>query len=117
MGRRRRSRRAGPPIRRAPSLDLKEVVVDGPNTAVIRLNKPTAVFEEDVAMRLFIIPQHIWSTVTDPAKFRGSGAVTGSGPYKLGSEDEAAGSYLFTANESFFLGSPYVKRLELVPAP
>jgi peptide/nickel transport system substrate-binding protein len=103
--------------RLTPSLDLKEVVVDGPKTVVIRLNKPTAVFEEDVAMRLFIIPQHIWSPVTDPAKFRDPAALVGSGPYKLESEDEAAGSYLYTANESFFLGSPYVKRLELVPAP
>jgi peptide/nickel transport system substrate-binding protein len=103
--------------RLAPSLDLKEVVVESPNVVVIRLNKPTAVFEEDVAMRLFIIPQHIWSTVPDPAKFRGPGALVGSGPYKLESEDEAAGSYLFTANDSFYLGSPYVKRIELVPAP
>ena len=47
--------------RLSASLDLKEVVVDGPDTVVIRLNKPTAVFEEDVALRLFIIPRHIWS--------------------------------------------------------
>ena len=103
--------------RLGPSLDLREVVVEPPNVVVVRLNKPTAVFEEDVAMRLFIIPQHIWSTVTDPAKFRGPGAVMGSGPYKLESFDEAAGTYLYTANDSFFLGSPYVKRLEHVPAP
>ncbi|HEY4408242.1 MAG TPA: ABC transporter substrate-binding protein [Acidimicrobiia bacterium] len=103
--------------RLAPSLDLKEVAVEAPNAVVVRLNKPTAVFEEDVAERLFVIPQHIWSTVTDPAKFHGAGALTGSGPYKLESEDEAAGTYLFTANDSFYLGSPYVKRIELVPAP
>jgi peptide/nickel transport system substrate-binding protein len=99
------------------SLDLREVVVEAPDVVVVRLNKPTAVFEEDVAMRLFIIPRHIWSPVADPARFRGAGAVTGSGPYKLESFDEAAGSYLYTANESFYLGSPYVKRLEIVPAP
>ena len=103
--------------RLGPSLDLKEVAVDGPNAVVVRLNKPTAVFEEDVAMRLFIIPRHIWSAVTDPAKFQEASAVMGSGPYKLESFDEAAGSYLFTANDSFYLGSPYAKRIELVPAP
>src|SRR5262245_32009901 len=89
--------------RLGPSLDLKEVATDGPNTVVVRLNKPTAVFEEDVAMRLFIIPQHIWSTVTDPAKFQEPNAVVGSGPYKLETFDEAAGSYLFTANDAFYL--------------
>jgi peptide/nickel transport system substrate-binding protein len=103
--------------RLGPSLDLKEVAVDGSNAVVIRLNKPTAVFEEDVAMRLFIVPRHIWSQVADPAKFQEPDAVMGSGPYKLESFDEAAGSYLFTANDSFHLGSPYVKRIELVPAP
>ena len=103
--------------RLAPSLDLKEVVAESPGTVVIRLNKPTAVFEEDVAMRLFVIPRHIWSDVADPAKFREPAAVVGSGPYRLESVDEAAGTYLYTANESFYLGSPYVKRLELVPAP
>ncbi len=103
--------------RLASSLDLKEVAVEPPDAVVIRLNRPTAVFEEDVAMRLFIIPRHVWSTVIDPAKFHEPGAVMGSGPYKLESADEAGGSYLFTANDSFYLGSPYVKRLELVPAP
>ena len=103
--------------RLGPSLDLKEVAVEGPDAVVIRLNKPTAVFEEDVAMRLFIIPQHIWAAVTDPSKFQEPDAVMGSGPYKLETFDEAAGSYLFTANDSFYLGSPYVKRIELVPAP
>ena len=98
-------------------LDLKEVVAESPTTVVIRLNSPSAVFEESVAMRVFIVPKHVWSSVTDPAKYRDPKAVMGSGPYKLQSVDEAAGSYLFTANEAFFLGVPYVRRLEFVPAP
>jgi peptide/nickel transport system substrate-binding protein len=98
-------------------IDLKEVVVEPPNVVVVRLNNPSAVFEENVAMRVFIVPRHIWSTVADPAKFRGPTAVMGSGPYKLESADEAAGSYLYTANEAYFMGPPHVKRLEFVPAP
>ena len=98
-------------------LDLKEVVVESPTSIVMRLNTPSAVFEENVAMRTFIIPKHIWSTVTDPTKYRDAKALVGSGPYRLETMDEAAGSYLYTANDSFFLGSPYVKRLEFVPAP
>jgi peptide/nickel transport system substrate-binding protein len=101
----------------ASRVDLKEVVVESPTTLVIRLNTPNAVFEENVAMRTFIIPKHIWSTVTDPTKFRDPKATIGSGPYKLQSVDEAGGSYLYTANEAFFLGVPYVRRLEFVPAP
>lgn len=41
----------------------------------------------------------------------------GSGPYKLVSYDEAAGSYLYVANDAYFLGPPVVRRLEFVPAP
>ncbi len=107
----------GPGATGASRVDLKEVVAESPTSVVIRLNSPSAVFEESVAMRVFIIPRHIWSTVTDPTKYRDPKAVIGSGPYKLQSVDEAAGSYLYTANEAFFLGTPYVKRLEFVPAP
>ena len=98
-------------------IDLKEVVVESPTSVVIRLNNPSAVFEESVGMRVFIVPRHIWSTITDPARHRGPTALIGSGPYKLESFDEAAGTYLYLANEDFFLGVPYVRRLEFVPAP
>ena len=107
----------GPGATGASRVDLKEVGVESPTTVVIRLNNPSAVFEENVAMRVFIIPRHIWSSVTDPTKYRDPKATMGSGPYRLQSVDEAAGSYLYTANEEFFLGVPYVRRLEFVPAP
>ena len=107
----------GPGASGASRVDLKEVVAESPTTAVIRLNTPSAVFEESVAMRVFIIPKHVWSSVTDPTKYRDPKATMGSGPYKLQSVDEAAGTYLYTANEQYFLGVPYVRRLEFVPAP
>ncbi len=107
----------GPGATGASRLDLKEVVAESPTSVIIRLNTPSAVFEESVGMRVFILPRHIWSSVTDPTKFRGPTALIGSGPYKLESLDEAAGTYLYLANESFFLGAPHVKRVEFVPAP
>jgi peptide/nickel transport system substrate-binding protein len=107
----------GPGATGASRVDLKEVVAESPTSVVIRLNNPSAVFEESVAMRVFIIPKHVWSSVTDPTKYRDPKATMGSGPYKLQSADEAAGSYLYTANEQYFLGVPYVRRLEFVPAP
>ena len=107
----------GPGATGASRVDLKEVVAESPTSVVIRLNNPSAVFEESVAMRVFIIPKHVWSSVTDPTKYRDPKATMGSGPYKLQSADEAAGTYLYTANEQYFLGVPYVRRLEFVPAP
>lgn len=107
----------GPGATGASRVDLKEVVAESPTSVVVRLNSPNAVFEENVGMRVFIIPKHVWSSVTDPTKYRDPKATMGSGPYKLQSVDEAAGTYLYTANEQYFLGVPYVRRLEFVPAP
>ena len=70
---------------------LLPCLVREPTTVVIRLNTPSAVFEESVAMRVFIIPKHVWTSVTDPTKYRDPKATMGSGPYKLQSADEAAG--------------------------
>ncbi|MCA1656440.1 MAG: ABC transporter substrate-binding protein, partial [Actinobacteria bacterium] len=87
----------------------------GDDVAEIKLAKPYAAFLRDIAGALPIIPEHIWKDVDEPAKFRGKQAVVGSGPYRLGSYSRADGSYLFTANKSFFLGKPYVSRIENVP--
>jgi len=88
----------------------------GEDLVEIKLAKPYAAFLSDIAGALPIIPQHIWKDVEDPAKFRGKEAVIGSGPYRLESYSRADGSYLFTANEGYFLGKPYVTRIENVPA-
>ena len=98
-------------------IQVKEVIADGANVVVFRLDRPSATFEESVASRVMIIPKHVWAEVTDPRKLRGVSAVMGSGPYKLVSYDEAAGSYLYVANDAYFLGPPVVRRLEFVPAP
>ncbi len=94
---------------------VEEVTADGPRQVVFRLSRPSAAFEEEVAMSVLIVPQHIWAGVDDPGKLRGPEATMGSGPYLLESVDEASGSLLFTANEDFYLGAPVVKRLEFVP--
>ena len=96
---------------------IKETVAEAPNRVVVRLSRPFAPFEETIAGRSPIIPKHVWSSVTEPARLRGDRAVLGSGPYRLESVDEAANRYLFTANDSYFLGAPRVRRLELSPVP
>ena len=96
---------------------ISEVVAEGPNRVLFRLQRPYAAFEETIAGRTLITPKHVWQAVADPAKLRGPQAVTGSGPYRLESVDESAGRYLFTANQEHFLGPPRVRRLELSPSP
>lgn len=94
---------------------VDEVVAVDEHTVEFRLSRPHAAFEEDVGQSVLIVPEHIWAGITDPGTQRGPESTIGSGPYILESIDEAAGSLLFTANENFHLGTPYVRRLEFVP--
>jgi len=112
------------PGRKAPVLHarglsqiVENVKIEAPDQVIFRLRRPFAPFEESIAEKLFIIPKHIWSDVDDPLKYRSAKALIGSGPYQLKSFDETAGSYLYVANDSYFLGPPVVRRLEFVPAP
>jgi peptide/nickel transport system substrate-binding protein len=97
--------------------DFKDVEADGTSTVVFHFVRPWAPFLTNIAGLVPILPKHIWSTVSDPTKFSGSLAVMGSGPYRLQSFDIATGSADFVANDDYFLGEPYVRRIEFVPAP
>lgn len=89
------------------------------DTVVLQLNRvdPTLLDEIGSFSGVFIIPQHIWSAVSDPAHFQGPPSLIGSGPYKLTSFDLAQGNYQFTANNSFYLGKPVVQKVSLVSIP
>jgi peptide/nickel transport system substrate-binding protein len=86
-------------------------------TVSVRLAHPFAPFLESVAGVAPVIPQHIWQSVSDPLKFQGPGAVTGSGPYTLASYDQAQGAYLFKAHERFFAGRPAFAELAYAMVP
>jgi len=99
------------------AVPVTETVATASNVVTMRLERPFAPFEEAVAGRVPIVPKHVWSEVTDPTRFRDPAALVGTGPYRLAGYDEAAGSYDYVANESYWLGPPYVKRVQFVPAP
>lgn len=94
---------------------VKDVKAVDENAVKMTLKAPYAPFLNNVAATVPIIPKHIWSTVTDPKKFTDPKAFIGSGPYTLGSMNPSDSSMLFVANDGFYLGRPYVKRLEFIP--
>lgn len=94
---------------------VADVVAASDAEVVFHLHRPSAAFLEDVAASVLIVPEHIWSSIDNPREERGPQATIGSGPYLLESADPGNGSYLYTANENFYLGAPVVKRLEFVP--
>lgn len=96
-------------------VEVAKVEATGDNEVTITLDKPYAPFQTNLAGFMPIIPKHIWENVADPANYREPDAVTGSGPYQLAEYNQEDGSYLYVANEDFFLGPPAVKRLEFLP--
>jgi len=85
------------------------------NQVAVKLARPFAPFLQTTAESMFIFPQHIWQEVTDPQSFTEPAAFIGSGAYKLVEFSQEEGTYLFESNPDFFLGLPYVRRIEFVP--
>lgn len=95
--------------------DISGVRSMGGQGVEIRLRAPAVTFLREAAARVPIVPRHIWSTVGDPAQPQTPEVLVGSGPYRLRSYSGGQGSYLYNSNDAFFLGRPFVKRLEMVP--
>ena len=96
---------------------IDSVTAPDPKTVVITLKNARPSFLNDIAgtFGFAIMPKHIWSGVTDPAKFQGPTALVGSGPYKLEKFDLTTNSFNFVANEEFYLGPARVRQLQIVP--
>jgi peptide/nickel transport system substrate-binding protein len=95
--------------------DVADVRSTAPDTVEIRLDKPAVTFPRAVAGQLPIVPRHIWSSISDATGASDQKLLVGSGPYRLESYTPGEGTYLFTANDGYFLGRPFVKRIEQRP--
>jgi len=91
-------------VRRARALDRLTVEVE--------LELPVVTFLESVAGALPIVPRHIWASIDDAPAAQDTGVLVGSGPYRLASFSLGEGTALFVANERYFLGAPFVRRIE-----
>lgn len=83
--------------------------------AEVQLEIPAVTFLDRVAGALPIIPRHIWSSIDDAPAAQEREVLVGSGPYLLKSLSAGEGAYLFTANPRYFLGAPFIRRIELRP--
>lgn len=95
---------------------VQQVRAKGSRSVEFRLEKPAVTFPTSVAARLPIVPAHIWSSITQVREAEVNlEKLVGSGPYRLEAYNAGkAGLYLFTANDEFFLGKPFVKRIEML---
>jgi len=91
---------------------VAKVTATGPKTVEITLDQPTVTFAEQVAASLVIVPEHVWSPIRRAAEEQDLKVLVGSGAYRLDSFTGDGGPLLFLARDDYFLGRPYVGRLE-----
>jgi len=105
-----------PPVIGQPPRGITSVTATGPRTVAIRLGTANVTFAEQVAGTIPILPKHIWEGVADPAAQQDARILVGSGPYRLAPGYNGDGSpLLYEANDEYFLGRPFVKRIEFTP--
>jgi peptide/nickel transport system substrate-binding protein len=83
-------------------------------TVKLYLSKPYAPFFQDVAGAQPILPKHIWENVTAPEEFLAPEAVIGTGPYTLADYSKEHGTYLYRADDDYYLGKPAVEEIKFV---
>lgn len=105
-----------PPLVLAQPFGVASVTATDSRTVVIQLVAPMVTFAEQIAGSVPIIPQHIWASISDPVKRQYTKELVGTGPYRLDSYSSGEGSYLYSANDAYFLGRPFVRQVQLVPA-
>jgi peptide/nickel transport system substrate-binding protein len=92
---------------------IASVRATGARTVEIRMEQPSVAFAANTLNVFPIVPMHVWSGVDDPTTVQDQQRFIGTGPYRLASYARGEGAYAFDAVDTFFLGRPFVKRLEL----
>lgn len=77
---------------------LQSVTASGPTTVVFKLNTADSTLLPNILTNMFVIPQHAWSQVTDPAGYANSNPV-GSGPFTQVTS--------FSSQEMIYTKNPY----------
>jgi len=101
-----------PPVIIQPPKGIAKVRATGANTVEITLDSPLVTFAGQVAGALPIIPEHVWSSIDDPGAAQDVKVLVGSGAYRLESYKGDGLALLYTARDDYFLGPPFVKRIE-----
>lgn len=87
----------------------------GERTVEIQLAAPIVTFPELVAGAVPIVPRHVWEPIGDPARAMNPEVLVGSGAYRLESFRGPDQPLAYTARDDYFLGTPYVERIEMIP--
>jgi peptide/nickel transport system substrate-binding protein len=79
------------------------------NTVTLSFGSPQYANFQNIAAQPYIVPQHIWSSVGDPAQYADSDPV-GTGPYKVSTLGSSG--LVMAANSSYWGGTPAIGTVE-----
>lgn len=79
------------------------------NKVTLTFASPQYANFQNIAAQVYIVPQHIWQNVGDPAQYPDTNPV-GTGPYKVGTL--GASGLVMNANGSYWGGAPAVGTVE-----
>jgi peptide/nickel transport system substrate-binding protein len=99
----------------ADNSNIALIKLAGPGKVAINLRAPDSTFVSSQLPNVFIVPQHIWSKVSDPAKYLNPNPV-GSGPFtrvtRFNSQD-----YVLSKNPNYWQkGLPRIQCVERLAA-
>lgn len=98
----------------APISELTSVDAVGQHQVVFTFSKPN-VPEAFYILRTPILPEHIWSAISDPVKFKNSDNPVGTGPFVRTSYSVSNNVETFSKNTNYWQsGEPYVGKIRLI---
>ncbi len=97
-----------------PGVDVRPT---GDRSVEFRLPAPEATFLPQTLGTMPIVPEHVFSTIDDPQSVFDDRVFMGSGAYRLDSKNVNADTEAYVARDNYYLGAPYVKRIEMVGVP
>ena len=89
----------------------------GERSVEFRLAKPEATFLQQTLGTMPIVPEHVFSKISDPMTVFDASVFVGSGAYTLASKNVNADTELYVARDDYYLGRPYVPRIEMLGVP
>jgi peptide/nickel transport system substrate-binding protein len=94
-----------------------DVRVTGDRSVEFRLKTPEATFLQQTLGTMPIVPEHVWSTITDPMTVFDDRAFIGCGAYTLASKNVNDDTEAYAAKNDYYLGRPAVERVEMIGVP
>ncbi len=92
---------------------LQNVTAVSTTTVKFTLTHPFSPFLDYAALGKYIVPEHVFSTISNISAYSGSSSPVGDGPYMLVNWTAGATVLHYRANPYFYMGKPKIENLAI----